>query len=87
MASCECFATAVVQAAIRREAARCGTTLLVVAHRLSTVVDFDAVMVLDKGLMVEFGPAKELMSLPGGVFRSMVHESSDRVALETTMLR
>ncbi|KAJ4385880.1 ABC transporter 7, partial [Neurospora sp. IMI 360204] len=52
-------------AAIQRSLRECiegqGTTVLVIAHRLSTVADFDKVLVLDKGRVVEFGAPGELV--------------------------
>ncbi|KAF3395491.1 ABC transporter C family member 8 [Talaromyces pinophilus] len=57
---------AVIQSAIRQEATRCGTTLVVVAHWLSTIIDF--------GPVVELGPARSLMDMEKGVFRFMVKE-------------
>ncbi|OJJ42786.1 hypothetical protein ASPZODRAFT_155051 [Penicilliopsis zonata CBS 506.65] len=46
------------------------TTLLVVAHRLSTVADFDRILVLQDGVAAEFGRPDELIAA-GGVFASM----------------
>ncbi|KAL6915681.1 hypothetical protein FSST1_007176 [Fusarium sambucinum] len=45
-------------------------TMIVIAHRLSTVADFDKVLVLDAGRMVEFGTPRELWE-NDGVFRGM----------------
>ncbi|KAJ4124263.1 hypothetical protein NW768_009622 [Fusarium equiseti] len=45
-------------------------TMIVIAHRLSTVADFDKVLVLDGGRMVEFGTPRELWE-EGGTFRRM----------------
>ncbi|CAG7558968.1 unnamed protein product [Fusarium equiseti] len=45
-------------------------TMIVIAHRLSTVADFDKVLVLDGGRMVEFGTPRELWE-KDGAFRRM----------------
>ena len=47
-------------------------TLLVVAHRLHTIMDCDGVLVLDKGVLVEQGPPGELQCKEGGLFAALV---------------
>ena len=42
-----------------------GRTVFVIAHRLSTVRNSDAIMVLDKGRIVERGTHQELLTLKG----------------------
>lgn len=70
-----------IQRSIREEFVN--TTLLVVAHRLSTVVDFDAILVMSEGRAVEYGSPRELMDLgEGGVFKGMVQRSGEREVLE-----
>ena len=67
-------------AAIQRSLRECiestGTTVLVIAHRLSTVADFDKVLVLDKGRVVEFGSPGEL--LRRGVWRDKGREKAGK---------
>ncbi len=46
-----------------------GHTSMVIAHRLSTVVDADRIVVLDQGSMVEQGSHRELLSLKGRYFQ------------------
>ncbi|KAJ5113970.1 hypothetical protein N7456_002504 [Penicillium angulare] len=70
-----------IQQSIRSEFGR-NSTLLVIAHRISTIADFDRILVLDAGKAVEFGPPRDLMTIEGGVFRSLVEENGDREALE-----
>lgn len=45
-------------------------TVLSIAHRLETVVDFDRVVVLEKGCVVEVGQPRELLRT-GGRFKAL----------------
>ena len=57
-----------IQAELDRIAAN--RTALVIAHRLSTVVDADEILVLDHGQVVERGKHRELLEA-GGLYQSM----------------
>ena len=76
---------ALIQRSIRSEFGRNATTLLVIAHRLSTIVDFDRILVMDAGRAVEYGSPRDLMEIPGGMFKSLVEESGERHVLEETI--
>src|SRR5690606_21964199 len=58
-----------VQEAIRRLHGR--TTMVVIAHRLATVRDADAIHVLVDGRITESGTWAELVGRPDGVFRNL----------------
>ncbi|KAF2021110.1 ABC multidrug transporter-like protein [Aaosphaeria arxii CBS 175.79] len=47
-----------------------GKTVLTIAHRLKTIIDYDRVCVMDKGSVLEFGSPLELWE-QGGVFKEM----------------
>ncbi|KAF2434674.1 bile acid-transporting ATPase [Tothia fuscella] len=47
-------------------------TTITIAHRLQTIIDYDKVLVLDKGEVVEYGSPLELVNKEGGVFGGMV---------------
>merc|ERR1712146_441719 len=48
------------------------STVVMVARRLSTVVNADSICVIDKGRVLEKGNHRELASKPGGIYASMV---------------
>lgn len=56
----------VVQRVIRRKFP--GHTIIAVAHRLDTIMDFDKVAVLDAGRLVEFDSPYSLLEMPGSAF-------------------
>ncbi|KAF7299044.1 hypothetical protein MIND_00852700 [Mycena indigotica] len=67
---------ALIQRTLRNEFK--GTTIITVAHRLQTVMDYDRIIVLDAGRLAEFGSPEELILQEKGLFRSMVEDSIDR---------
>ncbi|XP_035902428.1 probable multidrug resistance-associated protein lethal(2)03659 isoform X2 [Anopheles stephensi] len=59
-----------IQRTIREQFADC--TVLTIAHRLNTIMDYDRVLVMSDGTSVEFGRPGELLARPDGTFRSIV---------------
>lgn len=47
------------------------STVIAVAHRLKTIVEFDRIVVMDAGRVVESGTPQELLEREGGWFRGM----------------
>ncbi|MDH6108330.1 NHLM bacteriocin system ABC transporter ATP-binding protein [Kitasatospora sp. MAP12-15] len=47
-------------------------TRIVIAHRLSTVMDADRVIVMSQGRVIQQGPPTELLADPDGVFHELV---------------
>ena len=62
-----------IQATIRSEFKDC--TILTIAHRLNTIMDYDRIMVLDNGSLIEFDSAKTLMEDQNSIFHSMASKS------------
>jgi ABC-type multidrug transport system fused ATPase/permease subunit len=74
-----------IQQSIRSEFTN--TTLLVIAHRLSTVADFDRILVMKDGVNAEFGSPKELLEKEDGLFKGMVTQSGEMEELEKMILK
>jgi ATP-binding cassette, subfamily C (CFTR/MRP), member 1 len=68
-ASVDVHTDVVMQRVIREEFKEC--TIISVAHRLDTIVDFDRVAVLREGRVVELGVPGELLKVEGGMFREL----------------
>ncbi|GIJ82162.1 hypothetical protein Asppvi_000667 [Aspergillus pseudoviridinutans] len=52
-----------------------GKTLLCIAHRLRTIINYDRICVMDQGQIAEFDTPLALWEKPGGIFRSMCDQS------------
>ncbi|KAL0438399.1 UNVERIFIED_CONTAM: ABC transporter B family member 13 [Sesamum latifolium] len=59
-----------------------GRTTVLIAHRLSTVQDADAITVLQNGRAVESGSHEELISRPGSIYFQLVHLQCDDKGVE-----
>ncbi|RUS69235.1 hypothetical protein EGW08_023001, partial [Elysia chlorotica] len=64
---------ALLQETIREAFRDC--TVLTVAHRLNTVIDYDKILVLGNGKILEYGSPSELLRDTSGTFYSMAKES------------
>lgn len=62
-----------IQQTIRREFA--DRSVFTIAHRLNTIMDYDRVLVLDNGAVVEFDSPSNLLSL-NGVFKKMAQDAN-----------
>ncbi len=59
-----------IQAQIEKMKEDCGTTVISIAHRLSTLQNCDEIIVIDKGEIVQKGTFQNLRETPG-IFRDM----------------
>ena len=62
-----------IQQTIREEFAN--SLLITIAHRIRTIIDYDRLIVLDKGKIVEFDSPAALIEKEGGIFRDMCLKS------------
>lgn len=58
-----------------------GSTIITIAHRLQTVIDYDKVLVLDKGEVIEYDSPWKLLSNENGIFHGMCEMSGDLESL------
>jgi ABC-type multidrug transport system fused ATPase/permease subunit len=71
-ASIDAHTDRTIQRALRQEFS--GATLLIVAHRLGTVLDSDLILALHEGSLVENGPPAELLQNPRSLLSRFVNE-------------
>ncbi|CAL1703415.1 unnamed protein product [Somion occarium] len=48
-----------------------GCTILAVAHRIATIIDYDWILVMHEGIIVESGTPQELLGLPASKFAAL----------------
>ncbi|KAG0255459.1 hypothetical protein DFQ27_006228, partial [Actinomortierella ambigua] len=77
-ASVDLATDALIQKAIRVDLA--DSTVVTIAHRLNTIIDFDKVLVLDRGQVVEFDSPHALLNRPGSFFGQLVDETGEQNA-------
>ncbi|XP_063398260.1 multidrug resistance-associated protein 1-like isoform X1 [Mytilus trossulus] len=62
-----------IQQTIKQKFADC--TVITIAHRLNTVMDYDRIMVLDKGEIMEFDSPNELLKNTDGLFYQLAKDA------------
>ncbi|KAI1315640.1 hypothetical protein EDD11_000533 [Mortierella claussenii] len=75
-----------IQETIKKNFVNC--TVLMIAHRLNTIIECDKILVMEDGRVVEFEHPTKLIENKDGYFHSLVSQSGpDAVARLKTMLR
>ncbi|KAK7322538.1 hypothetical protein VNO77_25923 [Canavalia gladiata] len=64
---------ALIQKTIRQEFQSC--TMLIIAHRLNTIIDCNRILLLDAGQVLEYSSPEELLQNEGTAFYKMVHST------------
>lgn len=54
--------------------------MVTIAHRLATIIDYDKVLVLGKGKVLEFGSPQALLQNKEGAFSKMVDDTGPLTA-------
>ncbi|XP_042143005.1 ATP-binding cassette sub-family C member 2 [Ixodes scapularis] len=73
-----------IQATLREAFAHC--TQLTIAHRLHTILDYDKVLVMADGRVLEYGTVQELLSRPTSAFKQMAQETLSKTESEIASL-
>ncbi|XP_054163879.1 multidrug resistance-associated protein 1-like [Oppia nitens] len=63
-----------IQETIRKEFE--SSTIVTIAHRLNTIIDYDRVLVMDKGSVAEFDSPNNLLANTSSIFYSMAKEAN-----------
>eukprot|EP00897_Mesotaenium_endlicherianum_P001676 jgi/Mesen1/1536/ME000133S00550 len=56
------------------------TTMLIIAHRINTVIDASRILVLADGEVAEYGTPAELLDTPGSKFAALVQDTGEQTA-------
>jgi ATP-binding cassette subfamily C (CFTR/MRP) protein 1 len=63
-----------IQETIRKEFSE--STIVTIAHRLNTIIDYNRVIVINKGEIAEFDTPKTLLSDSNSIFHSMARDAN-----------
>ena len=67
-----------MQEVIHTEFKNC--TVIMIAHRLDSLVDFDVVAVMDKGTVIEIGKPRELLASKDSAFARMYYSGPSSIS-------
>merc|ERR1712137_207872 len=77
-ASCDAKTDSVIQKSIRSNFKN--STLLIIAHRLESIMDCDKILTMHEGKCVEFASPSELLKKQDGIFRALVDGAGEKSA-------
>ena len=69
-----------IQATLRRSVKENGSTIIAIAHRIKTIIDYDFVLVMDNGHTAEFGRPAELLRNKDGYLTKLAIASKIDIA-------
>jgi len=67
-----------IQDALKNASKKRGTTVLAIAHRLKTIQDFDRILVMGEGQLLEYDTPEVLLANKSSQFYSMLQETSEK---------
>lgn len=67
-----------IQSAIRKDFK--SSTIITIAHRLNTIADYDKILVLSGGRVVEYDTPRTLLDIQQSEFAKMVAETGEKNA-------
>lgn len=53
-------------------------TIIAIAHRLDTILDFDRIVVMEAGKIVEMGEPSMLIQIEGSLFKGLVESQGKK---------
>ncbi|KAG0289698.1 Multidrug resistance-associated protein 1 [Linnemannia gamsii] len=83
-ASIDMVTDRLLQETIKESFADC--TVLTIAHRLNTIIESDKVLVMDGGVVAEFGEPHKLLQDPNGIFAELVSHAGEAAAKKLAMI-
>ncbi len=72
--ACDPVTDDLIQQVLRSECELQGTTVLTIAHRLHTIIDFDKILVLGQGAMLEYDRPDVLLANSNSEFSRMLND-------------
>jgi ABC-type multidrug transport system fused ATPase/permease subunit len=66
-----------IQTALRVSATKNGTTILAIAHRLATIKDFDKILVMGDGKVLEYDTPQSLLANQNSQFAKMILDNKE----------